>query len=43
MVPEDIFALAEDIVLHRIRLSYEAVARGRKGDDVLAEILDQLA
>jgi MoxR-like ATPase len=43
VVPEDIFALAEDIVLHRIRLSYEAVARGRKGDDVLAEILDQLA
>jgi len=43
VVPEDIFALAEDIVLHRIRLSYEAVARGRKGEDVLAEILDQLA
>ena len=43
VVPEDIFALAEDILLHRIRLSYEAVARGRRGEDVLAEILDQLA
>ena len=43
VVPEDIFALAEDIVLHRIRLSYEAVARGRTGEQVLAEILDQLA
>ena len=43
VVPEDIFALAEDIVLHRIRLSYEAVARGRTGEQVLAEILDQLS
>ena len=43
VVPEDIFALAEDILLHRIRLSYEAVARGRNDADVLAEILDQLA
>ena len=41
VVPEDIFALAEDILLHRIRLSYEAVARGRNDADVLAEILDQ--
>jgi uncharacterized protein (DUF58 family) len=28
VVPEDLFALAEDVVLHRIRLSYEALAEG---------------
>ena len=28
VVPEDLFSLAEDIVLHRIRMTYESVARG---------------
>ena len=30
VVPEDLFELAEDVVLHRIRLSYEALAEGQK-------------
>jgi MoxR-like ATPase len=38
-VPEDMFALAEDIILHRIRLTYEALAEGLSGKDVLQEIL----
>ena len=38
-VPEDLFALAEDVVLHRIRLRYEALAEGQTGASVLAEIL----
>jgi MoxR-like ATPase len=39
VIPEDLFALAEDVILHRIRLSYEALADGRTGLDVLKEIL----
>ncbi len=39
-IPEDLFALAEDVVLHRIRLTYEALAEGRTGAAVLREILD---
>src|SRR5262245_66649849 len=39
VIPEDLFALAEDVILHRTRLSYEALADGRTGHDVLSEIL----
>ena len=39
VIPEDLFALAEDVILHRIRLSYEALADGRNGLEVLKEIL----
>ncbi len=42
VIPEDIFALAEDVVLHRVRLTYEALADGRKSADVLAGILKSL-
>jgi MoxR-like ATPase len=42
VVPEDLFALAEDVVLHRIRLSYEALAEGQKSANVLEEILKKL-
>ncbi|MEN6451732.1 MAG: MoxR family ATPase, partial [Thermoguttaceae bacterium] len=35
VVPEDLFALAEDVMLHRIRLTYEALADGLTGRDVL--------
>jgi len=38
-VPEDLFALAEDVMLHRMRLKYEAVAEGQNGRDVLQELL----
>ena len=37
------FSLAPDVVLHRIRLNYEALADGKRGDDVLQEILHDLA
>ncbi len=39
VIPEDLFALAEDVILHRMRLSYEALADGLTGPDVLKEIL----
>ena len=38
VVPDDLFALAEDALLHRIRLKYEALADGLTG----AEVLDKL-
>ncbi|MEO5912938.1 MAG: MoxR family ATPase [Luteolibacter sp.] len=40
VVPEDLFALAEDAMLHRIRLSYEALAEGKTAAGVLREILE---
>jgi MoxR-like ATPase len=39
VVPEDLFALAEDVLLHRIRMNYEALADGRTGPEVLREVL----
>ena len=42
VVPEDLFELAEDVVLHRIRLSYEALAEGQKSAKVLEELLKRL-
>jgi len=39
VVPEDLFALAEDVLLHRMRLNYEALADGRTGRAVLQELL----
>ncbi|MBN2210066.1 MAG: MoxR family ATPase [Sedimentisphaerales bacterium] len=42
VIPEDLFALAEDVMLHRIRMTYEALAEGRNGKEVLNEILADL-
>ena len=39
VIPEDLFALADDVVLHRMRLTYEALAEGFNGHDVLHDIL----
>ncbi|MBC8290431.1 MAG: MoxR family ATPase, partial [Planctomycetes bacterium] len=39
VVPEDLFALAEDVILHRMRLNYEALADGLTGADVLQDML----
>ncbi|MFO0894328.1 MAG: MoxR family ATPase [Phycisphaerales bacterium] len=41
-VPEDFFALAADVMLHRMRLGYEALATGRRPGDVLEELLASL-
>ena len=40
VVPEDLFALAEDVMLHRIRLTYEALAEGKTAAGVLRGILE---
>ncbi len=42
VIPEDLFALAEDVMLHRMRLKYEAVAEGVTGRQVLDELLRSL-
>ncbi|MGE3820716.1 MAG: AAA family ATPase [Isosphaeraceae bacterium] len=42
VIPEDLFALAEDVILHRIRLTYESLADGLTGPIVLREILGPL-
>ncbi|MCC6406874.1 MAG: AAA family ATPase [Planctomycetes bacterium] len=39
VIPEDLFALAEDVMLHRMRLRYESIAEGVTGRDVLADLL----
>jgi MoxR-like ATPase len=41
-VPEDLYALAEDVLLHRMRLTYEALASGVSGTAVLREILAEV-
>ncbi len=42
VVPEDLFALAEDVILHRLRLNYEALADGKTTSGVLQEMLEQM-
>jgi MoxR-like ATPase len=42
VIPDDLFALAEDVLLHRIRLNYEALADGKTSAGVLQCILTQL-
>jgi MoxR-like ATPase len=43
VVPEDLFALSEDVVLHRIRLNYEALADGFSGPEVLRGIMNSVS
>jgi MoxR-like ATPase len=42
VVPEDMYALAEDVILHRIRLTYEALADGVTGESVLRSIMNEM-
>ncbi len=42
VIPEDLFILAEDVILHRIRLNYEALADGLTGAGVLQEMLNEM-
>ena len=39
VVPDDLYALAEDVILHRIRLNYEALADGHSARSILQSIL----
>ena len=42
VIPEDLYALAEDVILHRIRASYEALAEGRDTRVILEEMLGEM-
>ncbi|HYO09432.1 MAG TPA: MoxR family ATPase [Tepidisphaeraceae bacterium] len=42
-VPEDLFALAEDVLLHRMRLTYQAMAEGHTAATVLRQILAEMS
>ena len=43
VVPEDLYALAEDVILHRMRLRYEALADGLTTREVLEEMLREMS
>jgi len=43
VIPEDLFALAEDVMLHRTRLTYEALAEELTGREVLGQIIESLS
>jgi MoxR-like ATPase len=41
VIPDDLFSLAEDVMLHRMRLNYEALADGKTSAGILREILHE--
>ena len=43
VIPEDMFELSEDIVMHRMRLSYAALADGHTTKEMLDSILSDLS
>ena len=42
VIPEDLFALAEDVILHRTRLTYESLADGLTSASVLGDLLEEM-
>jgi MoxR-like ATPase len=42
VIPADLYSLAEDVILHRIRLNYEALADGLTGSSVLESMLHDM-
>ena len=42
-VPEDLFALAEDVLLHRMRLTYQAMAEGLTPQQILKQIMAEMS
>ena len=42
-VPEDLFDLADDIILHRIRPTYAALAEGWTAERILRGIMEEMA
>ncbi len=41
VIPDDLYALAEDVMLHRTRLTYEALADGHTSTSILKSVLDE--
>jgi len=42
VVPEDLFCLAEDVIIHRVRLNYEAIADGITGRQLLDDLVGSI-
>ncbi len=42
VVPDDLFALADDVILHRVRLNYEALADGLTAAGILQDMLHDI-
>jgi len=42
VTPQDVKAVAPDILRHRIILSYEAEAEGKSADDIIGIILERI-
>ena len=42
VIPEDMYSLAGDVILHRIRLNYEALADGLTSESVLQSIMNEM-
>jgi MoxR-like ATPase len=42
VIPEDVRAMAKDVMRHRIGLSYEAEAEDMKADDIIAKIIGRI-
>ena len=43
VTPEDVQAVAHDCLRHRVSLTYEASANGKRADDVIDELIRQVA
>lgn len=43
VTPEDVQAIAHDCLRHRVALTYEATADGKRADDVIDELIRQVA
>lgn len=43
VIPQDIHAIAHDILRHRILLSYEAIAQGVNSDQIVSQLLNLVA
>lgn len=42
VLPDDLFALAEDVLLHRMRLTYQAIAGGQTSRQVLQALIERV-
>ena len=42
VIPDDLFILAEDVILHRIRLTYKALAEGVSGAALIKELVHSM-
>ena len=43
VTPDDVRAVAHDVLRHRVMLTFEANAAGIKADEVISEVIKQVA